>query len=73
MKTSTLLRGATSLADVMRIPLLSMALLVPGAAHAQLAPTGTHYAGRPSDTGHGGMDVGATGGVSWTGATVITR
>src|SRR5712692_4834016 len=28
---------------------------------AQLAPTGAHYAGRPSDTGHGGTFVNATG------------
>jgi hypothetical protein len=30
-------------------------------AFAQLAPTGEHYAGRPSDTGHGGTVVDATG------------
>ena len=34
-------------------------LVVP--AFAQLAPSGEHYAGRPSDTGFGGSDVGATG------------
>jgi hypothetical protein len=30
-------------------------------AEAQLAPTGGHYGGRPSDTGHGGF-VNSTGG-----------
>jgi RHS repeat-associated protein len=30
-------------------------------AFAQLAPTGEHYAGRPSDTGYGGSRVDATG------------
>jgi len=29
-------------------------LLLPTTSDAQFAPTGTHYAGRPSDTGHDG-------------------
>jgi RHS repeat-associated protein len=40
------------------------AALIPWVASAQLAPTGTHYAGRPSDTGHTGPN--AQGGYSTT-------
>ena len=36
------------------LTLLSTALLLPSSAEAQIAPTGAHYAGRPSDTGHVG-------------------
>ena len=35
--------------------------MVPRETAAQLAPTGEHYAGRPSDTGYGGTIVNATG------------
>jgi hypothetical protein len=35
-------------------------------AVAQLAPTGGHYAGRPSDTGYGGTFVNATGNFATT-------
>lgn len=44
-----------------KIALATIALLIPASsAHAQLAPTGTHYAGRSSDTGH--SVVGSSGG-----------
>jgi RHS repeat-associated protein len=42
---------------------LLFALVAPQ-AFAQLAPTGAHYAGRPSDTGYGGTFVNATGALS---------
>lgn len=35
--------------------------MVPREAAAQFAPSGAHYAGRPSDTGYGGTFVNATG------------
>src|SRR5690242_4711470 len=43
---------------------LSLALFSAGISQvfAQLAPTGDHYAGRPTDTGYGGGFVNATGG-----------
>ena len=44
-----------------RTPLVVFSTMVFANAFAQLAPTGSHYAGRPSDTGHGGTFVSATG------------
>jgi RHS repeat-associated protein len=43
--------------------ILAIALAGPvgSQAFAQLAPSGEHYAGRPSDTGYGGTDVDASG------------
>lgn len=40
--------------------ILAVAAATP--AFAQMAPTGAHYAGRPTDTGHGGLAVNAVGG-----------
>ena len=42
-------------------PLMLIGLIAPQHAFAQLAPTGSHYAGRPSDTGYGGTVTNATG------------
>jgi RHS repeat-associated protein len=44
-----------------RTLLVALSSMVFTNALAQLAPTGSHYAGRPSDTGHGGTFVSATG------------
>ncbi len=45
------------------LPVLTLlVLLMSGMVPAQLAPTGSHYAGRASDTGHGGSMVSVTGG-----------
>ena len=44
----------------------ALAGLVTQQGFAQLAPTGAHYAGRPSDTGYGGTFVNATGTVAAT-------
>src|SRR5262245_2532532 len=40
---------------------LFVVLSLPGNTAAQLAPTGGHYAGRGSDTGHGGAAVSPNG------------
>ncbi len=40
--------------QIASLVLLAVALLVPRSGVAQIAPTGAHYAGRPSDTGHAG-------------------
>jgi RHS repeat-associated protein len=40
--------------------ILTVAAATP--AFAQMAPTGAHYAGRPTDTGHGGLAANAVGG-----------
>lgn len=37
-----------------RLALVAAVLVVPRPALGQIAPTGVHYAGRPSDTGHVG-------------------
>src|SRR3569623_1669325 len=44
--------------------LAGMALLLSSVANAQVAPTGSHYAMRPSDTGHDGVGPNASGGFS---------
>lgn len=44
--------------------LAGLALAVSSVAHAQVAPTGSHYAMRPSDTGHDGVGPNANGGFS---------
>jgi len=53
--------GATSFAwcrFVVRVAFAVCALACPRLSEAQVAPTGTHYAGRPSDTGHAPSDNG---------------
>jgi hypothetical protein len=48
----------------LKIALSLLAITIATNASGQLAPTGEHYAGRPTDTGYGGTFVSATGTVA---------